>query len=218
MLTGSRLPDRHGEGQEQPVPRRRRVLRPLQSSGHPRLAGQGLRFAFTVKTVTVIITDFDASGNGLTRAGAAYPWRGASGSVHNVRLRKLPARSENGVIIRAEESGCISGVVFDGVRVEIDRWSGRKGGHWDLRPHPSGGITAKERSGFHDERASNVTLLNCEVVWAQQPATRSPDLRHALFAVQVDGLRLRDFRGESADHRNFEAVIVDGVPQPVGRY
>lgn len=147
---------------------------------------------------------------------AAYPWRGASGHTRTVRFRNILARSENGVLIRSEEDGCITGLVFDGVRIEIDRWSGRAGGHWDLRPHPTDGLIEHDTSGFHLERVSDVTLRDCEVAWAQPPGERSEDLQHALNVNLVDGLRLSGFRGDGATARSA-AFVRDGQPESVPR-
>jgi hypothetical protein len=119
---------------------------------------------------------------------AAYPWRGVSGHARNVRFRNIFTRSDNGVLTQSEEPGCISGRVFDGVRVEIDRWSGRAGGHWDLRPHPSNGVIEPVTHGIHLEQIADVTVRDCEATWAQPPGERSPDLRNALNVGRVDGL------------------------------
>ena len=145
---------------------------------------------------------------------AAYPWRGESGHARNVRFRNILARGENGVLVRSEEAGCISGVVFDGVRVEIDRWSGRPGGHWDLRPHPSNAVIEHETNGIHLERLTDVTLRDCDVVWAQATGERSPDLRNALNVIEVDGLRLSGFRGEGATADSV-AFLRDGRSETV---
>lgn len=129
---------------------------------------------------------------------SSYPWRGGSGTVCNVRFHNILARSENGVLIRSEEPGCISGVVLSDVRVEIDRWSGEAGGFWDLMPHPAGTRIDHDTSGIHLEQLSDVRLDHCEVVWAQPVASRAADLDQALTVVDVEGLQTNNFRGEPA--------------------
>lgn len=129
---------------------------------------------------------------------SSYPWRGGSGTARNIRFHNIVARSENGVLVRAEEPGCISGVVLSDVRIEIDRWSGEPGGFWDLMPHPAGARIAHDTSGIHLERLSDVRLDNCEVVWAQPPGSRAPDLDRALTVVDVDDLQTTSFRGGPA--------------------
>ncbi|MGV8976615.1 MAG: glycoside hydrolase family 28 protein [Cellulomonas sp.] len=129
---------------------------------------------------------------------SSYPWRGASGTAHNVRFRNILARSENGILIRSEEPGKISGVVLSDVRVEIDRWSGESGGAWDLRPHPAQALIEHPTSGIHLERLRDVRLSSCEVVWGQEPGGRASDLGEALTVVDVHDVRVVDFRGEPA--------------------
>ncbi|WP_175442327.1 glycoside hydrolase family 28 protein [Humibacillus sp. DSM 29435] len=129
---------------------------------------------------------------------SSYPWRGGSGTARNIRFHHILARSENGVLVRSEEPGCISGLVLSDVRVEIDRWSGEPGGFWDLMPHPAGTRVDHETSGIHLERLTDVRLDDCEVVWAQPAGSRDADLEQALTVVDVDDLRTTGFRGESA--------------------
>ncbi len=129
---------------------------------------------------------------------SSYPWRGGSGTARNIRFHHILARSENGVLIRSEEPGCISGLVLSDVHVEIDRWSGEPGGFWDLMPHPAGTRVDHQTSGIHLERLTDVRLDDCEVVWAQPAGSRDADLEQALTVVDVDDLRTTGFRGEPA--------------------
>ena len=129
---------------------------------------------------------------------SSYPWRGSSGSAHTIRFRNIVARSENGVLIRSQEPGRIGEILLSDVRIEIDRWSGEPGGTWDLRPHPVDGLIEHSTSGIHLERVSGVRLRDCEVVWVQDPGRRAADLDRALTALDVDDLRVENFRGEPA--------------------
>lgn len=129
---------------------------------------------------------------------SSYPWRGGSGTARNIRFHNILARSENGVLIRSEEPGRISGIVLSDVRIEIDRWSGEPGGAWDLRPSPRMELIEHVTSGIHLERLDDVRLTNCEVVWGQDPATCAGDLGQALTAVEVIDLQVSNFRGEPA--------------------
>ncbi|MFD2078137.1 Glycosyl hydrolases family 28 [Actinopolymorpha cephalotaxi] len=148
-------------------------------------------------------------GHGEPIYVASYPWRGSGGTARNIRFRNILARSENGVLVRAEEPGCVSGVVLEGVRVEIDRWSGHPGGHWDLRPHPANDVVPHDTSGIHLERVSDVRIRDCEVVWAQPTHVRDTDLGAALTVVEVSDLHISDFAGGGA-HPSQAAVVVDG--------
>ncbi len=138
------------------------------------------------------------------------PYRAPNGEVRNLRFRNILARSEGGVVVHSEGIDCISGLVFDGVRVEIDRWSGRPGGFWDLRPNLENDLSEHDTSGFHIERVSDVSLRDCEVVFAQPGGERSADLRHAVDLVEVEDIRRCDVRGESADQNRWAAMVLDG--------
>lgn len=140
------------------------------------------------------------------------PFRAASGTVRNVVFRNILARSEGGVVVHSDDPGCISGLVFDGVRMEIDRWSGRPGGFWDLRPNLENDIAEHSTSGFHIERVADVSLRDCEVVFAQPEDQRAADLRHAVELVEVEDVRRCDVRGVSADARRWAPIVRDGQP------
>ncbi|MEO7587246.1 MAG: glycosyl hydrolase family 28 protein [Arachnia sp.] len=140
------------------------------------------------------------------------PFRAASGTVRNIRFRNILARSEGGVVVHSDNPGCVSGLVFDGVRLEIDRWSGRPGGFWDLRPNLANDVVPHTTSGFHVEHVSDVSLRDCEVAFAQPDGQRSPDLRHAVELVAVEDLRRCDVRGTSADPGRWAAILRDGQP------
>jgi hypothetical protein len=131
----------------------------------------------------------------------AVPWTQNAGTIRNVRFRNIICRAENGVLVRSEGPGRIEGVVFDGVRVEIDRWSRWPGGHLDTRPSRGEPFPATPTDGFHLERARDVRLRDCEVVWTARPE----DGRHALWAYDVEGLENRHFLGEAA-HPHLQAV------------
>lgn len=151
---------------------------------------------------------FDSAwwGRGEPIQVIAVPWTENAGTVRNIRFRNILCRSENGVLVRSEGGGRIDGVYFDGVRVELDRWSRWPGGHLDTRPRQAEAFPEEPTDGFHLDGASNVQLRNCEVVWASSPE----DGRHALWARDVEGLVTSNFRGESAHPDRFSAVELAG--------
>lgn len=159
---------------------------------------------------------------------ASSPLRGASAETHDIRFHNIRAHGESGVVVHAEEPGAVRRLSFDGVGIEIGRWTGRPGGVWDLRPHPSRDRFAHETSGFHIERVADVTVRDCDVTWSQIPSVRADDLRHALRAVDAPGLELRDVRGASADPQRWPDVVndvatlkpddEDVAPRPRDRY
>ena len=134
---------------------------------------------------------------------SAVPWHDKVGTIRNVRFRNILARSENGAYICGDAAGLVSGVVLDNVRIELDRWSSWPGGEYDRRPCAKGvTIYQHPTSGFHIDTATDVTLRNCEVVWA----TRAENFGHAVEAIDVDGLVVEGLRGESAHPDRYAAV------------
>ncbi|WP_156250225.1 glycoside hydrolase family 28 protein [Pseudactinotalea terrae] len=165
---------------------------------------------FTDMVVQTRFCDERWWGHGEPIYISSYPWRGGSGTGRNIRFRHILARSENGVLIRSEEPGHLSGVLLEDVRVEIDRWSGRPGGDWDLRPHPSQGFVPHRTSGIHVERADDVTLRDCELVWLPPSEHRAEDMGPALTVVATAELRVRGLLGEAAHPDRDPAIDLDG--------
>ena len=118
-------------------------------------------------------------------------WHDVVGRLRNVRFRNILARSENGAYIAADAPGLIEGVVLDGVRIELDRWSGWPGGEYDRRPTSNRPEVFTYRTvGIRIDTASDVTLRSCEVVWAARP----DDFGYAVETVDVDGLVIEGLR------------------------
>jgi hypothetical protein len=134
---------------------------------------------------------------------SAVPWHDKIGTMRNVRFRNILARSENGAYITGDAPGLVSGVLLENVRIELDRWSSWPGGEYDRRPCEHGvEIYEHPTSGIHIDTASDVTLRNCEVVWA----TRAENFSHAVEAINVDGLVIEGLRGDSAHPDRYAAV------------
>lgn len=120
---------------------------------------------------------------------------GKVGTVRNITFRNIIATSENGIYVGGEP-GKIDGILFDGVRVTINKTSKYKGGVYDLRPSDTVGMLEVGTSGFYLDGASNVQLLNCSVEWG---ANKPNYFKHALYANQINGLMLSGFSGRSAN-------------------
>ncbi|MEO7587248.1 MAG: glycosyl hydrolase family 28 protein [Arachnia sp.] len=137
-------------------------------------------------------------------------WHERVGRARNIRFRNILARSENGVHIMADAPGLLAGVLLDGVRVELDRWSGWPGAEHDRRPTSNGPeIHSHPVSGFLIDTAADVTLRNCEVVWASHPE----EFAHAVEAVDVDGLIIDGLHGTSA-HPDILAAVSQRRREP----
>ena len=134
------------------------------------------------------------------------PWRAkdSSGRIRHVRISNVLARSENGVLIYAEQPGFIEDVVLENVRTELNKTSKWDGSRQDLRPREGEGMPVLPTNGFTVHNAKNVTLRNCEVVWGEnRPAYYSK----AISAEGAEGLELSGFKGEDAHAAHSEKVL-----------
>ncbi|GGK78482.1 glycoside hydrolase family 28 protein [Mangrovihabitans endophyticus] len=132
------------------------------------------------------------------------PWHNDVGRIRNVRFVNILARSENGAYISGIQDGVIDGVLLDNVRIELDKWSNQPGGRYDRRPSSGADpIFEAPTSGFYIDRASNVTLRNCEVVWGDN---RPEYFHHALASSNTENLKVENFIGASAHPDRHAAV------------
>ncbi|WP_029292087.1 glycoside hydrolase family 28 protein [Cellulomonas sp. HZM] len=131
-------------------------------------------------------------------------WHDTVGRLRNVRFRNILARSENGAYLAADAPGLAQGIVLDDVRIELDRWSSWPGGEYDRRPTSEGAeVYAHDTAGIYLDTLGDVTLRDCEVVWAGHDDAYA----HAVEAVDVDGLVVEGLRGTAA-RDGLDAVAV----------
>lgn len=136
---------------------------------------------------------------------SVMPWHDEAGYIRNVRFVNILARGEGGVYVNSVGPGHIDGILFDNVRVEIDKWTDVPGGHRDRRPYRD--PDAKEDlplAAFSISNASNVTIRNCEAVWG---ARRQPYFGAALETSDVDRLIIEGFVGEPAFPEKSAAIV-----------
>ncbi|NOK57916.1 MAG: hypothetical protein GFH25_541186n180 [Chloroflexi bacterium AL-N10] len=138
----------------------------------------------------------------------AMPWTDQHdiGRVRHVRFRNVLCRSENGVFVYGWTPDQIEDVVFEDVRVEVDKWSKWPSGQHDLRPCPGEGLRAHPTAGFFLQNARHVTLRNCEVAWGHHCPER---FRYALESHQVADLVTEHFKGTAAFPEQYPASLID---------
>jgi hypothetical protein len=145
----------------------------------------------------------------------AVPWDAerSIGHVRNVRFNNILCRGENGVYVEGWTPDHMQNILFENVRVEIEKTSRWEGGKYDRRPCPTDWANQPEEgflyhpvAGFLLNKAHGVTLRNCEVVWGENP----PDyFRHALQTYAVEDLTIKNFRGESAFPDRYPAIQIE---------
>jgi polygalacturonase len=120
-----------------------------------------------------------------------------TGRLSDVRLRNIRAHAENSVRIDAAPDNPITHVSMEDMDVTIDRWTQFPGGKFDNRP------TSNTMPGLEDHRTPVYFLRNvqgvrmdrCKAAWGPN---RQPYFSYALEQVNVRGLELVGFQGESA--------------------
>lgn len=128
------------------------------------------------------------------------------GRVRNIRFSNILCRGENGVLIYGSKDRPIENVVFDNVRVEIDKWTKWEVAGYDLRPGLVRDMYGEKNAGIYCRYAKDVTLRNTEVVWGENVPEY---FGAALEAHDVDGLVLDGFKGLAAHPGKGPAKIVD---------
>ncbi|MGE5557423.1 MAG: glycoside hydrolase family 28 protein [Bacillota bacterium] len=143
----------------------------------------------------------------------AIPWTPETklGRIRRVRFNNILCRGENSVFLYGWDKDRIEDVLFENVRIEMDKWSKWPGGRYDLRPYPDEDCTenillAHDNSCFYLKNASRVTLRNCEAAWG---GNRPEYFKHALESHNVAGLSLENFKGEAAHPGRDAAILTD---------
>lgn len=136
---------------------------------------------------------------------SAMPWHDEVGTVRNIRFVNILARGENGVYIEGLHTGLIEGVVLENVKVEIVPALDQPGGQYDRRPYSGDSkIYEHATAGFFVMNASDVAIRNCQVVWSKD---RRAYFGHGLETINVPGLHVEGFRGDSAFPERLAAVL-----------
>lgn len=132
---------------------------------------------------------------------------GKIGRIENVKVKNVKGRAENSVRINGTKESRIKNVTFENVELTFDRWTKYPGALFDNRPttaYPD--IEPHHNPGYYIRYADDVTLKDCTVKWGDN----LPDyFSSALFAHDVTGLKLKNFKGEAAHPKRFKAIIIE---------
>ena len=128
------------------------------------------------------------------------------GSIYDIQVSNINARSENSIRINGTPESRIRNINLKNVNLEMERWTKYPGGLFDNRPtevYPD--IETHDNPGYSIRFADNVVLRNCSLEWGEN----LPDyFTHALEAENITGLKLTDFKGESAHPDRYDSVVV----------
>ncbi len=147
-------------------------------------------------------------GRGEAISFTAVPRNAATkvGSLHNVTVRNVTGRAENSVRVCGSAQSRVHDVTMENVAVTLDRTTQFKGGLFDNRPTSVvAGIESHDTPGFSIERADNVTLKDCSVVWGNNVPD---DFTYAVEAKDATGLTIEGLKGEAARAALGKAVSI----------
>ncbi len=136
----------------------------------------------------------------------AMPWTNdiEMGKARQIRFFNILCKGENGVFVYGYEQDTLTDILFENVRVEINKTTAIPAGIQDIRPFEGGeGMPFHPYAGFFIKHGRNITLRNCQVVWGEN---RPDEYHHALEAIQVEGLKLENFAGEAAHPERYAAI------------
>jgi len=122
------------------------------------------------------------------------------GKVRQIRFTNILCKGESGIYIRGEDDDAIEDVIFDNVRIEIEKTTDNPGGFYDDRPHGRDGdnfigIYNDSIAAIRAEHVNGLTFRNTQVVWGQRLENYYGS---ALQTAKVQGLNLQNFTGKSA--------------------
>jgi polygalacturonase len=131
---------------------------------------------------------------------------GPIGTIHDIHVRNVRGRAENSVRVCGSAGTKIRDVHMSDVEVTLGRWTRYPGGVHDNRPTTScQEIEPHATNGFCLRDADNVHLERCKVNW-ERPAPEY--FKHALEAVRVSGLQMKEFSGEAAHPGRDKAIEI----------
>jgi len=157
------------------------------------------------KAEPISITTFRRSEDSLRRFKPGQT-RGIAGEVRNIKFHNISCRSENGIYLSGCDESRPREILFDNVRIEINKITKHSGGVYDRRPCDVDGIISPGTSGFHLNSADDVEIRNCRVSWGE---FRPDYYGHVFYAKDVNDLFLDSIKGYSAYETKERIVIED---------
>ena len=128
---------------------------------------------------------------------------GKIGMVRNIQFVNITCSGENGVYVSGTDGSRIEGLLFENVKLHINKTTNYPGGLYDRRPCDVVGLIQRPSAGFYLNEADHVTLRNCRLSWGEN---RPDYFGRAVETHNVNDLRLIDFMGEAA-HPQRDASI-----------
>jgi hypothetical protein len=120
------------------------------------------------------------------------------GKLREVTVQNVSGVAENSVRVNGTENSRIEKVRFSRVALKFNRWTKYPGGVFDNRPTKVlAPIEAHAADGFNLRFADNLVLENCSVAWGGGAVGK---FNNAVSAENVTGLKLFNFRGDTAAH------------------
>lgn len=117
------------------------------------------------------------------------------GKIEDVRFCNISARSENGIYVEAADGGVIQDLGLEQIALTLYHSSKWEGGIWERSPAPAQERYRAPLSGARLLGAERVSLCGLDLRWED---SARPLGGPALYAENIDGLRVRRLQGEAA--------------------
>lgn len=133
----------------------------------------------------------------------------APGKIRNIRFDQVLIEAEGCIFVGGSQESVIEGIALRNVKQTMRVKSGYPGGVFDTQPSERG-VFPHHIPAVYLNCAKDVSLSDFEVDWQGEP---NPNWSNALFAEQLENLRIRDFRGTAArkDLSDMELKHVRGL-------
>ena len=152
------------------------------------------------KAEPIYVTAYPRAKGNHKDAGWRFPkgqTEGKVGAVRGISFYNIKCTSENGIYVGGESADKVSGILFDGITVFLDKTTAIPGGIYDRRPSNVEGLLKAPTSGFYLDKSSNITIRNSTVDWGKN----LPDyFSKPLENNGVTGLKTMNLEGEAAAH------------------
>jgi hypothetical protein len=133
---------------------------------------------------------------------------GKIGKVRRIRFSNILCNGESGVFVSGCPDSRIEDVVFDQVRVAVDKTPAYPSGVYDRRPCDVDGIIVRPTAGFYLNEADGIVLRDCRVVWGEH---RPEYYGCAVQAHDVTQLEIENLKGTAAQPDRDAPISIDSI-------
>lgn len=131
------------------------------------------------------------------------------GTIRDIRVKNVTGVAENSIRVNGTADVPVRNVTLEKVSITLGRWTKYPGGVFDNRPPEADNIETHANPAIHLRHARDILIKDCRVGWKGD----LPEyFTHAVQGENVSGVKLENFKGESAHPQKYPAVSLDQPP------